>query len=92
MAEYRRNPYNRQGCYQQAEVMRQQQPVQTATPAPCAPSRMQENMERFPVAMLYVPWQKWNETYELDRGLMTGTIFPDLDRPFRGIRKGGCSK
>lgn len=46
--------------------------------------------ERFPVAMMYVPWQKWCQPYELEHGLKVGTIFPDLNKPFRGIRKGGC--
>ena len=71
-----------------------------AAGAPCSMSRSSDDksmekpydMDRFPVAMLYVPWQRWNQTYELDRGLKAGTIFPDLDRPFRGVRKGGCKK
>lgn len=39
-------------------------------------------LERYPVAMGYVPWQQWQETYCLERGLRRGTIFPDLDLPF----------
>ncbi|MBQ8185146.1 MAG: spore coat associated protein CotJA [Lachnospiraceae bacterium] len=66
------------------------QQTQTASSCPMPYSTM--DMDRFPVAMLYVPWQKWNQTYELDRGLKAGTIFPELDKPFRGIRKGGCMK
>lgn len=41
------------------------------------------------VAMAYVPWQTWNQVYELQKALCTGTIFPDLDKPFCGVR-GGC--
>ena len=37
-----------------------------------------------PLAMAYVPWQIWNETYELDKALHTGTLFPCLDKPFMG--------
>lgn len=33
--------------------------------------------------MCYVPWQRWPECpYEFCRGFQTGTIFPDLDKPF----------
>lgn len=35
-----------------------------------------------PIAMAYVPWQTWKETYPLDRALVRGTIFPELDQPF----------
>lgn len=45
-----------------------------------------KNMEEFPVAMAYVPWQYWNEQYELNKALQVGTIFPDLDKPFLGAR------
>lgn len=45
--------------------------------------------EEFPVAMAYVPWQRWHTVYELEKGLSIGTIFPELNRPFLGVR-GGC--
>ena len=38
--------------------------------------------------MAYVPWQRWENLYELDQALMAGTIFADLNKPFRG--RGGC--
>ncbi|MEE0172677.1 spore coat associated protein CotJA [Dorea formicigenerans] len=38
--------------------------------------------------MAYVPWTKWRNIYEAEKGLRRGTIFQDLDKPFRGI--GGC--
>lgn len=47
------------------------------------------NIDTFPVAMAYVPWQYWDVTYEPDKALQIGTIFPELDKPFLG-RKGGC--
>ncbi|MDE6960350.1 MAG: spore coat associated protein CotJA [Lachnospiraceae bacterium] len=43
----------------------------------------------FPVAMAYVPWQRWHTVYDLEKGLSTGTIFPELNKPFLGVR-GGC--
>ena len=40
------------------------------------------------VAMAYVPWQYLNKTYDPEKALMVGTIFPELDKPFTG-RSGG---
>lgn len=35
-----------------------------------------------PIAMAYVPWQQWRQTYPMDKALSRGTIFPELDLPF----------
>lgn len=43
----------------------------------------------FPLAMAYVPWQHWDKTYDFDKALCVGTIFPELDMPFRGYQGGG---
>lgn len=44
-------------------------------------------MEQFPVAMAYVPWQKnCNMNENLDEAYQTGTIFPELNKPFTGRR------
>ena len=52
-------------------------------PEMIAPFPMErENIDQFPVTMAYVPWQRWNDTYDLCRGLSAGTIFPELDKPF----------
>lgn len=46
-----------------------------------------EDYDRFPVAMAYVPWQRLTQVYEdLDEGFQIGTIFPELDKPFTGRR------
>lgn len=46
-----------------------------------------EDFDRFPVAMAYVPWQRLTNIYEdLDEALQIGTIFPELDKPFLGRR------
>jgi len=42
----------------------------------------------YPLAMAYVPWQKFQNTYEPDKALAAGTIFPELNKPFLGKR--GC--
>ena len=44
--------------------------------------------QHHPAAMAYVPWQQWQTTYAPERGLMQGTIFPDLDLPFNYGRCG----
>lgn len=36
-----------------------------------------------PLAMAYVPLQQWKETYNLDKGFEQGTIFPELNFPFK---------
>ena len=51
-----------------------------------------EGMSPFPqnesVAMAYVPFQQMTEVYSCEKGLMQGTMFPCLDKPFLM----GCSK
>lgn len=47
-------------------------------------------LEDMPLAMAYVPWQTWQNIYDAEKGFCSGTIFQDLDLPFRGI--GGCQK
>lgn len=43
-----------------------------------------------PVAMAYVPWQPaFHHTFPLCKALQSGTIFPDLCKPFCG-KRGGC--
>ena len=39
--------------------------------------------------MADVPWQHWHRVDDLDKALACGTIFPELDKPFLGVR-GGC--
>lgn len=40
----------------------------------------------FPVVMAYVPWQQWGDLYEVECGLMQGTIFKELNFIFCGER------
>ena len=48
-----------------------------------------EYFDRFPIAMAYVPWQRFGQTYDLCKAFRAGTIFPELDKPFRG-KRGVC--
>ena len=41
-----------------------------------------EGSDSYPIGMGYIPWQSWSCTYDAHRGLMSGTIFPELDKPF----------
>ncbi|MBU3841299.1 MAG: spore coat associated protein CotJA [Candidatus Ruminococcus intestinipullorum] len=43
-----------------------------------------------PLAMAYVPWQNWQDIYEVHKGIHRGTIFEELDKPFFG--RGGCNR
>ncbi len=44
--------------------------------------------EHTPLAMAYVPFQQWGETYSEDEALRCGTLFPELNFPFE---RGGAS-
>lgn len=44
------------------------------------------------VGMAYVPWQQFGQVYDPKKALITGTIFPELDKPFTGRCKGGRSR
>ncbi|MBD5508690.1 MAG: spore coat associated protein CotJA [Lachnospiraceae bacterium] len=46
-----------------------------------------EPIDEFPVAMAYVPWQRFKGICEnLEKGYLDGTIFPELNKPFTGRR------
>ena len=46
-----------------------------------------DNIDKFPVAMAYVPWQHLTNIFEdLDAAYHKGTIFPELEKPFTGRR------
>lgn len=53
--------------------------------AECACGHMPETslrMDRYALAMAYVPWQAFRNVYEPDKALEIGTIFPELNKPF----------
>lgn len=53
----------------------------------CTQNDLRFGIDRMPVAMAYVPWQRFGRTLDLDQALRTGTIFPELTKPFCG---GNC--
>lgn len=38
-------------------------------------------------AMAYIPFQQWDDTYEVSTGYNAGTIFPVLNKPFYGRKE-----
>ncbi|MBQ8606526.1 MAG: spore coat associated protein CotJA [Clostridia bacterium] len=40
-----------------------------------------------PIGMAYVPWQSFRDLYEKDKAIMRGTIFAELDKPFKGAKR-----
>ncbi len=70
-----------------------QRPMANRMPAPRrCPASMDkaDPLADMAIAMAYVPWQFMHETYEPDKALQCGTIFPELNKPFLG--KGGCPR
>ncbi len=51
------------------------------------PYEQNETIDRFPIGMTYVPWQRDAVTYDNpEEGFENGTIFPQLYKPFTGRR------
>ncbi len=44
----------------------------------------EEELNKFPIAMAYVPMQKWEKPVDYGVGLKQGTIFQELNKPFLG--------
>lgn len=51
--------------------------------------RTECEMKSMHLAMAYMPWQKFGETFSCSDGFQKGTIFPELYKPFL---RGGCGK
>ncbi len=70
------------------------QPVVQPEPKPacCDDKTRYDELSDMPIAMAYVPWQEWRSLYEAEKGFHIGTIFEELDKPFKGIRMGGCCR
>ena len=47
------------------------------------------SVDLFPLAMAYIPMQKFENLYSVDEALCSGTLFKDLDKPFLG---GKCER
>lgn len=62
--------------------------MNNCTPCDSLPVEPCQCLEDMPLAMAYVPWQSFHNTYELCKAFQIGTIFPELCKPFCGKR--GC--
>lgn len=51
----------------------------------CAVEEKYDVLSEMALAMAYVPWQMWRNIYDVEKGFCRGTIFEELDKPFRGI-------
>lgn len=47
-------------------------------------TRRDDPLADMPIAMAYVPWQVWRCPLEAEKGFQCGTIFEDLNKPFKG--------
>ncbi len=64
------------------EPMPQPMPQPEPQPSEPQPPSFEENPNRFPIAMGYVPIQNWQQPYAIEQALTRGTIFAALDLPF----------
>ena len=48
---------------------------------------LEEDGKTLPLAMAYVPMQRWEKLYTPDVGFIRGTIFTQLDLPFIGEKE-----
>ena len=56
---------------------------------PEPPCYQMDPLGSMPLAMAYVPWQRWQNLFEADKGYHCGTIFQELRKPFDHAG-GGC--
>lgn len=49
-------------------------------------SSNREPVDSMAPGMAFVPWQKWEDIYCMEKALERGTIFEQLDKPFLGGR------
>ncbi|WMJ90479.1 spore coat associated protein CotJA [Anaerocolumna sp. MB42-C2] len=89
MDNYRRPMYTRynknMGSYQNPQCGCGVTPVMEAG-AKCDKDDFDKCLDKLPLAMAYVPFQKWRKVLDASAGLATGTIFQELDLHFYGDR------
>ena len=61
-------------------------PLEEAAPAGRENGFDNEMLKDLPLTMAYVPFQRLKETYNEQEALKSGTLFPELDKPFLGRR------
>lgn len=59
--------------------------INNALKAEKTPSRFSTTpLDELPLTMVYGPMQALNKTYHSEDALCRGTLFPELDKPFKG--------
>jgi len=59
--------------------------VKTPLTADCHTSRFSNTpLDELPLTMVWAPMQRLDKTYPTDEALCRGTLFPSLDKPFKG--------
>ncbi len=59
--------------------------INHALEADKTPSRFSTTpLDELPLTMVYGPMQSLNKTYPSEDALCRGTLFPELDKPFKG--------
>ena len=48
-----------------------------------------DHVDKMNPAMAFVPWQKWQDVYDIDQAIGCGTIFKELYKPYVGR---GCGR
>lgn len=88
-------PVCRNGCMRRPAAAAERSPAAVTENCPPQTQKMTHGgtaedacLAHMTIAMAYVPWQQWAHIYQIDQGFHRGTIFEELDKPFRGI--GGC--
>lgn len=61
-------------------------PCQEEKHMPPRKNSMYDHVDHMIPAMAYIPYQSWQEPFDLCRALCVGTLFPDLCKPFCGRR------
>lgn len=84
---------NRSNCnMRQGNACRMNRQTPSSASACCNPINHSDykELDRLPAAMAYVPFTSFDKTYDLCHALKTGTLFPELYKPFCGKGGGVC--
>ena len=93
------------GCYRQPIAMPYRRPINVAdfnTPNNVIHHHVEKNEHydtcdtkemNYKLGMVYSPYQEWQNIYCTEKGFGKGTIFAELDKPFKGYKctKGVCA-
>lgn len=84
MDNYRRPMYTRSkmGSNQGQQYGCGYTPIMDAVKDDRCMKREENCVDKLPLAMAYVPFQKWRNVYDASAGLQAGTIFQELDLPW----------